>query len=489
VRSAPTAGPETRAVEASPRDRSGEGSRGPSQGSIFSLPDIRSFTSLWDEKPTGGQWSASLPGMGRTGVDITPPRTGPAPSGPEPTAPAPAPRAGAATTAMASRAGPGQGAADAIDNSSRQAFVRTAWPHMLEAAGGNRDAAEMMLAAAISENGDIGKGGGFIGNNFFGIKGKGPAGSVNAATWEATPSGPVNIRDEFAAYRTPTEGFRGFFDFLRANPRYAGALTTYEQTGDADRLFRDVNAAGYATDQAWASKVANIRANQVAPITRELQARPAAARTAPPLTPGEPGGPPLTPGPVWEPAGPGPAPVRAPAAVPGAGAEPAPWTVNQLEAGVAAGLSTADALAICGPVALTAYKRANDGANPSLQEALQLSKATGWNPEVGMGRGSTGFIEAARQIGVPLSVAPVNWDRVNQAVGQGQVVTLNSHGNGGHFWTVQGLRDGPNGREYDFGNSAAVLKRSGGRRWLTPAEANRMGVGTIDEMILMSEAR
>lgn len=164
------------------------------------------------------------------------------------------------------------GSADfgAIDNSSRGSFVRTAWPYMLQAAGGNRDLAEMMLAAAISENGDVGKGGDFIGNNFFGIKGEGPAGHVTVPTWEMINGQRVNITDNFAAYNNPVEGFHGFLDFLQRNPRYASALSQFQQTGDAATLFQGINAAGYATDPAWASKVANIRANQVSPITGGL---------------------------------------------------------------------------------------------------------------------------------------------------------------------------------------------------------------------------
>lgn len=157
-----------------------------------------------------------------------------------------------------------------IDNSSRESFVRTAYPYMLEAAGGDKNLAEMMLAAAISENGDVGSGGAFIGNNFFGIKGTGTAGSFNAATWEQINGQRVNLRDDFAAYNTPVEGFQAFMQFLRDNPRYGPSLQRYQQTGDAEALFRDINRAGYATDPAWGSKIANIRANQVSPVVANL---------------------------------------------------------------------------------------------------------------------------------------------------------------------------------------------------------------------------
>lgn len=161
-----------------------------------------------------------------------------------------------------------------IDNSSRESFVRTAWPYMLEAAGGNRDAAEMMLAAAISENGSVGSGKPFWANNFYGLKGTGPAGSVEADTWEDYGNGRTNIRDKFKAFNTPQEGFRGFFDFLQENPRYHDALARYQQTGDATRLFQDVNAAGYATNKTWWQDVKSIRDNQVAPVIRQVAGDP-----------------------------------------------------------------------------------------------------------------------------------------------------------------------------------------------------------------------
>lgn len=202
-----------------------------------------------------------------------------------------------------------------IDNSSRAAFVRTAYPYMLEAAGGDKNLAELMLAKAISENGDVGSGGGFIGNNFSGIKGEGDAGSFEADTWEDYGNGRVNIRDRFAAYSTPQVGFRAFMQFLHDNSRYAPALARYQQTGDASQLFRDIRAAGYATDPLWADKVENIRANQVAPIVRgqadqdmqrlSLNAAPAAApgRTAPPAPAGVSSAPAGAPPAPWETAG------------------------------------------------------------------------------------------------------------------------------------------------------------------------------------------
>ena len=148
-----------------------------------------------------------------------------------------------------------------------------------------------------------------------GIKGVGSAGSFEADTWEDYGNGRVNIRDKFAAYRTPQEGFQAFMGFLRENKRYAPALQRYEQTRDADQLFRDIHAAGYATDPIWTDKVQNIRANQVAPYVPRPQtadarqslnagsgsvpseSAPAAAGGPPPPTSGSPDT-------MWSPDGP-----------------------------------------------------------------------------------------------------------------------------------------------------------------------------------------
>lgn len=154
-----------------------------------------------------------------------------------------------------------------IDNSSRSAFVRTAAPYMLQAAGGNKDLASMMLAAAISENGSVGSGGSFWANNFFGIKGEGPAGKELVDTWEWVNGQRVYIKDWFAKFSNPVEGMGGFMWFLKKNPRYSTALANFERTGDAIQLFKDVNAAGYATNPTWWKFVSDIREGQVRPVT------------------------------------------------------------------------------------------------------------------------------------------------------------------------------------------------------------------------------
>jgi flagellum-specific peptidoglycan hydrolase FlgJ len=159
-----------------------------------------------------------------------------------------------------------------ISNASKADFVRTAYPYMLNAAGGDRNLADLMLAKAISENGSIGSGRPFWANNFSGIKWNGEGKFVEADTWEDYGNGPVAEKAKFRVFDTPQEGIAGFMQFLHDNSRYHKALAQYQQDGDAEGLFRGILKAGYATDKAWVEKLKGIRDTQVAPVTRTLNA-------------------------------------------------------------------------------------------------------------------------------------------------------------------------------------------------------------------------
>ena len=245
----------------------------------FRLPDINAW-GMQEPEPQQQQSAPTFdmgPSTGATTATVRRPSAqsgsfalpGPEAWGMEPAAPA-----RAVAGRPAARGGAAAAPAGEIDNSSRQAFVRTAYPHMLQAADGDHQLAEWMLAKAISENGDVGEGGGFIGNNFSGIKGTGSAGSFTADTWEMENGVRVPRRAQFAAYATPQEGFRAFGEFLRTNPRYGPALQTYQQTKDPRQLFQQINAAGYATNPTWWKDIESIRAGQVAPVTKDLRAAP-----------------------------------------------------------------------------------------------------------------------------------------------------------------------------------------------------------------------
>ena len=327
-----------------------------------------------------------------------------------------APGSGLAPSTPGRSSAGGNVMSEPIDNSSRSSFVRTAYPYALAAAGGDPNLAEMMLAAAISENGDVGQGGGFIGNNFFGIKGSGPAGSFDADTWEWENGQRVPQRATFAAYSTPQEGLGGFLQFLQQNPRYSDALQQFQQTGDVDALFAGINRAGYATDPAWASTITNIRQNQVAPIASTLRAT-----------------------------------------APQAGL-PSVRALNQFELG----MPWADAQAACGPAALMTFWAAT-GRTPDPEEALQLARQSGWDRAGGM-NGVGNFMDMLGRAGVSaaLDATPTEAE-IQASLAAGRPVAIST---AGHYFTATGYD--PLTGQYNVGGSGEAL--TGGSALMTMQE-------------------
>ncbi len=170
-----------------------------------------------------------------------------------------------------------------IDYSSRESFARTAYPYALQAAGGNPELANRLIASAISEA-NAGSGTPPAGFNFGGIKHDPEAsgGSATLMTWEQENGQRVNQNASFAQYSSPEEGFAAIPRFLQTN--FPQAWARYQQTGDATQLYRDINAGGYATNPNWHRDIESITENQVAPVTRQVpmsNAEPGATATRP----------------------------------------------------------------------------------------------------------------------------------------------------------------------------------------------------------------
>jgi flagellum-specific peptidoglycan hydrolase FlgJ len=145
-----------------------------------------------------------------------------------------------------------------VDNSSREAFITSILPYAQQVSQETGIPASILIAIPLNEQGWQQPA---PGNNYFGIKGSNPRTGANTgpvATWEDYGGGRTNIQDTFRAYDNPAESFRDFAQFLRDNPRYAGALRILEQTGDGAAFIRAVHAAGYATDPQWSNKILNI---------------------------------------------------------------------------------------------------------------------------------------------------------------------------------------------------------------------------------------
>lgn len=88
--------------------------------------------------------------------------------------------------------------------------------------------------------------------NLFGIKGKGPAGSVTIRTWEVYNGVRYNVDDDFRAYKSIDESWADYNAFLLEGERYEPVRKAkYDSTQAAWALKR----AGYATDPAYATNL------------------------------------------------------------------------------------------------------------------------------------------------------------------------------------------------------------------------------------------
>jgi flagellar protein FlgJ len=93
-------------------------------------------------------------------------------------------------------------------------------------------------------------------HNLFGIKaGRNWAGdSVEATTTEYVQGIPQRRTERFRAYGSYAEAFKDYAQLLTTNPRYANVVGAQ----DATRFARGLQAAGYATDPAYASKLERV---------------------------------------------------------------------------------------------------------------------------------------------------------------------------------------------------------------------------------------
>jgi|GEM_PF-3018481 len=90
------------------------------------------------------------------------------------------------------------------------------------------------------------------GNNFFGIKGTGPAGSTLQNTTEEVGGQLIHTQDKFRKYNDRSESFVDHARLLSENPRYAGAM---EKKEDPDAMATEIKKAGYATDSGYPGKL------------------------------------------------------------------------------------------------------------------------------------------------------------------------------------------------------------------------------------------
>lgn len=142
-------------------------------------------------------------------------------------------------------------------------FIKSLLPQAEEAAKKLGVSAKTLVAQAALETGwgkhQIKNADGTPSYNFFGIKSHSQwdGASVNKTTQEY--SGGVAHAEvaSFRSYSSPAEAFNDYVNFIKSNPRYAGAL---QHGGDGHRYAEGLQRAGYATDPAYAEKIKKISA-------------------------------------------------------------------------------------------------------------------------------------------------------------------------------------------------------------------------------------
>jgi flagellum-specific peptidoglycan hydrolase FlgJ len=114
--------------------------------------------------------------------------------------------------------------------------------------------AAITLAQAALETGF---GGSTIGGakNLFGIKGRGPAGSVTAPTREVLGGRSVTVSAQFRKYDTWEESVLDHGRLLAGNRRYAAAMNARR---DPEACARELERAGYATDPNYAESLIHL---------------------------------------------------------------------------------------------------------------------------------------------------------------------------------------------------------------------------------------
>ena len=141
-----------------------------------------------------------------------------------------------------------------------QSFIHQLWPHAKSAAQELGIDPRVLVAQAALETGwgqsmiKNEKGGNSF--NFFGIK----AGAVwsgdktLSVTHEYFAGDKSVIEDEFRAYPSIEHSFNDYVAFLKGNARYEKVIDA-AQRNDIDGYVNGLQAAGYATDPAYAEKI------------------------------------------------------------------------------------------------------------------------------------------------------------------------------------------------------------------------------------------
>jgi len=142
-------------------------------------------------------------------------------------------------------------------------FVKHLWPLAKQAADKLGMTPQVLLAQAALETG-WGRAvsrhaDGRSSHNLFNIKadGRWDGEAVRVPTVEYRDGMAVREQARFRAYESYAQSFEDYVAFLRESPRYQQALAA---GADGGRFVQELQAAGYATDPAYANKIMGIAA-------------------------------------------------------------------------------------------------------------------------------------------------------------------------------------------------------------------------------------
>lgn len=169
----------------------------------------------------------------------------------------------------ARRAAAAVSAVDAGSAGAPRNFVERIRPHAEAAAAELGVPLRAVVAHAALESG---WGAHAPGDNFFGIKAdsrwQGPASTRATLEYEGGALQPRH--DSFRDYDGPARAFGDYVDFLRSNPRYAGALAN----SDGEAFLKGLAEAGYATDPDYADKLSRIYRSSLLDTALEAPSAP-----------------------------------------------------------------------------------------------------------------------------------------------------------------------------------------------------------------------
>jgi flagellar protein FlgJ len=155
------------------------------------------------------------------------------------------------------------GGTEGVDEGAQQAFLEAIRPYAEETGQRLGVSPDIVAAHAALESGwgqrPLRGANGGDSNNLFGIKAGGAwQGDVAATTTTEYEYGAAVKRVErFRSYPDQAAAFRDYGDLLSDNPRYQSALNA---GSDARAFARGLAQGGYATDPAYAEKLAGLAA-------------------------------------------------------------------------------------------------------------------------------------------------------------------------------------------------------------------------------------